>query len=477
MDEPPRGQASRVRRRAVIGAAVAAALGAGGWGVWRARRASRQSHAEALAADVYRAIGEGHFGAALGLAKEAREASPGSTPAALAWLHAAGLVLIEGDPDPALGVEAVSDARKLGARGTDLAFITLAAAVTMKNDRFAERLLEQHEKQGVAADIFYHYAAGAALDLACDPRAEERFFLAASGWEGPGALPRVRRARSLVFAARYTEATAELARIAGESPEKTVMTQVVRALEAPEQKRDWVDPFALTDLPRSVRPLAQALTLSPENDQSGIDAALSDVDTPLVAVACADIARLAGDLVAAEKALVVAHEMRPELSVANTKLVEIRLLRGDLSGASSAAAACGETEPLLLVACVSAYEAKKPKELAQTTEDGRSDKGEPWSLADAAQTLLEKGRAGDLAALRKAVKERQVWADILLFDAALAEGDLATARELAARWSDDLPAHAARKKALEERGKAEAPGPAPHSPPGPTKPPDPNKKP
>lgn len=449
-----------LRRRAALALGASILLGGGGFGLWRVRRASRRDEAEHLADEAYRALAEGNFAAALGLGKEAREKAPGSTRAALCWLHAAGLRMIEGDPDPALGVEAVNDARKLGARGVDLAFITLAAAVTMKNDRFAERLLEQHQKQGVEPDIFYHYAAGAALDLLCDARAEERFLLAASGW-GDAPMPRVRRARSLTFAGRYDDAARELERITADRPDKQLMGQVVLALRSPTEKRAFVDPFALTDLPRSIRPLAQALTVSPDNEQAGIEASLSDLDSPLLAVTCADIVRLAGDLVAAEKALVAAHEMRPELPIANAKLVEVRLLRGDLVGASEAATACGEPEALALVACVSAYESKKAKELAQAAEDARTNTAMGWALAPAAQALLEKGRAADLEELRKAVREQQVWADLVLFDAALAEGDLATAKDLAAKWSDDLAPHSARKKALKERTEADGSGKKP----------------
>lgn len=449
----------RLRRRALLALGASVLLGGGGYGVWRARRASRRADAEHLAEEAYRALAEGNFAAALGLGNEAREKAPGSTRAALAWLHAAGMRLIEGDPDPALGVLAVNDARKLGARGVDLAFITLAAAVTMKNDRFAERLLEQHQKQAVQPDIFYHYAAGAALDLLCDARAEERFLLAASGW-ADAPMPRVRRARSLTFAGRYVDAARELERIAGERADKRLMGQVVLALQSPSEKRGFVDPFALTDLPRSIRPLAQALTVSPDNDQAGIEASLSDLDSPLLAVTCAEIVRLAGDLVAAEKALVAAHEMRPELAVANAKLVEVRLLRGDLVGASEAASSGGEPDALALVACVSAYESKKAKELSQAAEDARSGSG-GWQLASAAQVLLEKGRAADLEELRKAAREQQVWADLVLFDAALAEGDLTTAKDLAAKWSDDLAPHSARKKALKERIEASGSGKKP----------------
>jgi len=429
------------------------AVGGGATGLLRSRsRVADTARGTALAQQAYAALRTGATRQAVKLSTEARQLAPDDRQVAQAWLHSVGLDLLEGDQgdDPARrAVGFIDETRRLGAKGLDIAFALLVSAVTIKNDRLARRLLEQHEEQAIETDAFYELAAGAALDLDCDAVAEERFRRSGERWVD-AALPKLRRARSLAFAGRYAEASEELEKTPGGPPAK-LLGNVIKALETPRATHAYVDPFAITDLPRSLRPLAQALTVSAGNDQAGLDAALSDIDCPLVAIACSDIAAGASDFASAERALEVALEMRSELALASERLVRLRIRRGNLERAGEAARASGDTASLALVVAINAYEDGRAELLKQSIEDAGASHG--WSLASTAQRMLGDGPKPTVEELSPLVAQGEPWADVLLFDVLLADGKIEEARKLVTTWSDASPARDKRRTRLSEREK------------------------
>ncbi len=436
-----------------LGATLALAA-VGGAGAVLLRRRSRETEAAegaALAEEAYSALRTGNTAGALKLAAQARKLAPDSRAAAQAWLHATGLDLLEGDGGDGAAHRAIGfldETRVLGAKGLDLGFAVLVSAVVLKNDKLARRVLEQHEADALETDAFYELAAGAALDLDCDPVAEERFRRSAARWVD-ALLPRLRRARSLAFAGRYAEAGEELENVAG--PAAKVMTDVIAALEKPRATHAYVDPFAITDLPRSLRPLAQALTVSADNAQSGLDAAMSDIDCPLVALACSDIAAGALDFASAERAAQAALDMRSELSAASERIVRVRLRRGDLEQAIEAAKSSGDANALSLVAAIDAYEQGRADLLKQAVEDAGAGRG--WTLAGAARGLLDGTTKPTLEELAMSLQTGEPWADVVAVDVAIDAGRLDDAKKITQGWADSSPPRDKRKKRLSEREK------------------------
>ena len=243
--------------------------------------------------------------------------------------------------------------------------------------------VEQHEADALETDAFYELVAGAALDLDCDPSPKS----ASAKRRALGGRGAAAAASSAIAGVRqrYVEAREELERLDG--PAAKVMSDVVTALEKPRAVHAYVDPFAITDLPRSLRPLAQALTVSADNAQSGLDAALSDIDCPLVALACSDIAAGALDFTSAERAAQAALDMRSELGAASDRIVRLRLRRGDLAQASEAAKSSGAPSSIALVAGIDAYEQRRADLLKQAVDDAGAGRG--WSLTWLGQQQLD----------------------------------------------------------------------------------------
>jgi hypothetical protein len=217
-------------------------------------------------------------------------------------------------------------------RGPLLGQALLASAVRGKNDRLAVRLLVQHADQGLRGDPSYELVAGAALELACDDGAAARFESVLASTPA-SVLARLRLARARIFASRLDEASTVAAALPRERAERAILLEVVARLRRYEgaadapSPRHVVDPFGLTDLPRSIRPLAQALTVHEANAGSGIEAALDDLDTPLAALLVARLAVVAGDGESAQLAIDAGVRLRAELAVPDELARRIARLR------------------------------------------------------------------------------------------------------------------------------------------------------
>lgn len=444
------------RRRILVRLGVAGALVVGGGAVAAAfftRRSREDAIAEAkrLVQESYAALRAGNIAVAADHASKARALDEESQEAKVAWVHTTGMSLMEADGDGARAVGFVSEVRRLGLRGTHHAFANLAAAVAMKNDRFARRLVDQHKEQNVPGDAFYDFAAGAALDLDCDPAlAEAAFSRSASQWQD-AVLPRLRRVRSLLFDERFEEARVALSEVRGADAAAVVLAAALGRLKGDASVQAHVDPATVVDLPRSVRPLAQALLLGGDDAAFGIDAALGDIDSALVATTCAQIALVAGDLQAAHAAAEAAQRFRPELTRATVMLVRVKLLRGDLAGAKQAADHSGEAEPLSIVHAIGAYEERRTEDLVKIDEEAKSTGLRGWALLPSALGLLGVGKMPTEPELQAAIDAREPWADVLLVDLALAASDVPRAKRVMDRWSDVTEPRTRRRKRVADR--------------------------
>jgi hypothetical protein len=424
------------RRALLVGGAALLVVGATGAGflVDRKDRQAARARAQDLASQAYGALRQGDLRRAVALANDARASDPNGREAAEAWLHASGLYLVDGDGTAADGVALLEKARLLGAKGTLIAFAALTASIATKNDKLATSLLEEQSKRGVASDAYYELAAGAVLDLACDPAAAERYAASADAW-ADAILPRVRRARSFLLDGKLAAAKDALASLPQGRAEVLVLGAVIKRLEAPRGKPAYVDPFAATDLPRSVRALAQALTVGAETETAGLDVALDDADTPMVAVLCGRVALSAGDLEGAAHAAASALKMRPELGEATRLAVTLALGRGDLEQAEKLAEDGSDAESKHLVRAIRAYEDRKPELVREEAMSAFDEGASAWSLASAARGLEGDGPMPTPAELEAALARGEPWAAELRVDALLAANDLEGARKLSSAWA------------------------------------------
>lgn len=304
-----------VSRRLMLAGGLCAALATGA-GVWeRRQRAALVEQARRSLERCRESLGEARLSDARRLAGEALEAS--EDPATLSgYVDAEALWLVDGDGGAADGVALVERARLGGLRGRALATALLSAAVSTRNDRHALALYEQHERQGIEGDGVFELVAGAALELACDPRADALYEASIERWPG-AVLPRLRRARSAIAEGQLERAREVLRPLADASEGRRVLEAVASSLGAsPGEPRGTFAPADAAALPRSVRPLAAALSLGDAAAALGVEAALDDADGPRAMVLLARVARARGDLDSAERAVRAAMRARPELASA-----------------------------------------------------------------------------------------------------------------------------------------------------------------
>lgn len=437
----------------IVGGGVALLGLAGTTATVRSCQTKRDAgEAASLVERSYAALAAGRFAEAVGFATRARKLDEKSNEAIRAWIRATGLDLIEGRPDARRAVGFVSEVRALGIRQTDFAFTNVAAAIAMRNDRYAKRLLEQHAVHEIPSDEFYDYAAGAALDLGAEPSsAAARFGNCSSVWQGAW-FPRLRRARSLLLDERLEDARRELDALEGASAAANALGEILLRVTTSKAAPPAFELEAVEALPRCLHLLAFASSLrSGAGAATGMSQALPEADSPLLAPMCARLAIVSGDLRSAETAAISARQMRPESPLAGSLLTETRLLRGDLEGAEEAAEASGEAELLLLIAAIRAYEDRRPDALAKVAEDVADAGAKPWALLKEAQSALGSGSRPSKRELAKALTAHEPWADVLSVDAALETGDWAAAEKVTASWSDVSEARERRLKRLLER--------------------------
>jgi hypothetical protein len=435
------------RRRLLIGLGAAAAFGAAGAGL-TAYNKRQLELSEASAAAAAKESGEhllaGRFHAAVESAARALSLAPTSKDALSAWVRAEGLFLMEVTPDANRATAFIYKTWKLGARGPLLAFATLSHAVAVGNDRYAGNLLDQHRKLDVAEDPLHDYAAGAALDLLCSAEAEARFLRCSKAWPG-SPLPTLRRARSLLFHGRLEECAEELAKMSG--PSAGVLESARKRLASRSIEPLQLSADTISDLPRALRAIAYTLSIS-EQTQIPVDVMLGDVDCAIAAAFCGELAAAAQDLSTAQIALEKACSLRSELASAHTQLIRVRLLRGDLEGARVAANQIQDREEQQRVEAISAYESADLaalKKLQQEHESSADSAPFIWPLLNTAIALLERAKPVQLAELEQAVKAGVSWADMLLFDAALAVRDLDHLDRVVRNWTEMSPARAKRQ--------------------------------
>lgn len=301
-----------VSRRLILAGGMSAAL-LGGAGAWRHRsRRLAAERAHALLEGCRVALAHAELSAARKLAREALEGS--DDPATLSsYIDAEALWLVDGDGGVADGVALVERARFGGQRGRALATALLAAAVSTRNDRHALALYEQYERQGLQGAGVFELVAGAALELACDPRADALYEASIERWPS-AVLPRLRRARSAIVEGQLERAREVLGSLPTAHDGRRVLEAVTSVLgAAPGDARGRLTPADAVALPRSIRPLAVALSLGDASTAMGIEAALDDADGPRALLLVARLARASGDLDSAERAAQAALRARPEL--------------------------------------------------------------------------------------------------------------------------------------------------------------------
>ncbi len=467
--------AARARRRvwlkAALGVAVLSALGGGATEIYLARkRASDRASGAAEAAEAEEALLRGDLRVARKRAEEARALAPESHEVAMTFVRALAFDVLDGDGGKDAGVALLAEARRLGARGSDLAFASLAAAVGVKNDRLVDKILAEHAEASLPPSFAHTFAVGAGLDLTCGDGAAPRYAEAEELSKGKSLLASVRRARALLFEAKVDEARAVVAKLPKDRREAQVLAALADrvALLAgsapPGAKPAWVDPAWVTELPRSLRTLATAMALTdpnaPAGQSAGLDAALDDVDSPLAALLAGRIALLGGDRVSAEAAAAAALRMREELVSAKVFAARLALVDGDLARAKALAGEGPDKEMVLTVQAIEAYERGDVGRIREIDAESTASPDveapgvhapERWFGLGAAEALLSGGPPPKPDVLDAAIAKGEPWAELLAVDAALASHDVERAKKIALGWAERPPTDAKklRKKRIE----------------------------
>lgn len=464
---------ARARRRTMlkalgIGAAVVAAGTAGTVVFLQVQKSNDKKRAGARAKDAEAELLRGNVRAAKKIAEEARGLDRMNFDAWLAFIHANGMDLIDGDGGAEASVALMADARNSGGKGATLEFVSLAGAIGIKNDVHAEKLLRQPHAEPVDGDGFYAYAAGAAYDLVCDD--------ASIGWYTqalelrPGCvLSRIRLARAYVLVGAYDDARTVIDGLPSESFERLVLGTLVTRVESIEKSKGasvlrgaQVDRARLGDLPRSLRTLGTALALEdpdqPWGQSAGLDAALDDADTPMIAILAGKIALADGDRVSARAAASAALRMHEDLAEARVFGARMALVDGDWKRADELAGAGPDRSMIAILKTIQAYEAGDRAGFERVRADD-PDALVGWPLDESIKALLDaKAPADD--ALDTLAKRGEPWADLLAIDAALLRGEKDKAKKLVQQWMGALtPAQQRRKDRV--GGVLPPPAPAP----------------
>lgn len=468
---------ARVRRRSMlralgIAAAVVAAGTAGTLVYLQVEAAADRKRAGVRARDAEAELLRGNIRAAKKIAEEARALDRLNHDAWLAFVHASATDLIDGDGGPEASVALISDARNTGGKGATLEFVALAGAIGIKNDVLAEKLLKQPHAEPVDSDGFYAYAAGAAFDLVCDD-ASIGWYEQALALRPACVLTRIRLARANVLAGAFPEARAALEGLPSGSFERLVLDALVTRVESiassPSGKvarGAQVDRAKLGDLPKSLRTLATALALEdpdqPWGQSAGIDAALDDADTPMVAILAGRIALADGDRVSARAAATAAMSMHEDLADARIFAARVALVDGDLKRAEELGRTGPDRNLIAILRCIGAYEENDRVAFDKAASDEPDGVGK-WPLGSAATTILD-GKSPDAATLDALTKRSEPWADLFAIDAALLRGDKDKAAKMVQQWTGTLtPAQKKRKDRV--AGVLPLPSPAPAAPP------------
>ncbi len=434
--------------------------GIGGWQYAKKVKAARAERALALTKEVDRMLeggGVAELKATDQKLSEAFDLDSRSQRAARLWLENRVLRALWLDEESRGIDSAVYRGRETGLPEKDLAFGRMAAFLVEGDLAGAAAQLPKWDNFA-GHDAMYQLAAGAVLERAGDLRAIERYEAARS------LDPKLVAADILVARLallelgkdRATPAISALQAKVGDAPSVRALKALAwvvdpaRSEEPPADAKLSAEDGAKLPAPLScVPPMLEAAHYVRTGDHDkfakALDAAIRSADSPALAADLGFLAIEAGDETLARKAALRAVSFAALYPKARTLAARVALLGGRIDEAQKAVEQLDPTSAdVAVVRAVAAYESLEPSDIdAALKVLGAAQSSRTFAALAAGSGVLLGTKyppAADVPSLRD---PSVPWGEIVVVDAALDQGDLATAESvLASRTGDALrPVH------------------------------------
>jgi tetratricopeptide (TPR) repeat protein len=431
--------------------------------LYRDRRAKDHIAAVAVLATVESQLSAGKVESLPDIEKEmtsALQLESRSTRAALDWARDRALSgLVKGGED--VGFEdSMTRAKDLGVAEDQYAFARVASFLYQGDTAGAAGVMAKWDGPA-GGDAWYQLMAGATLDRAGDARARDRY--AAAVKIAPSLFPaQVALARATaiegdpVEAARLAKGVRALApdRAEGVALVALAWSRDPRREETPAPpevddvgKRGDELPLGLKSVPHAIAALRAIDKHAGEDARAELQKGLAVADSPGVAVWIGSIALGLGDEALPRKAALAALQMSAAYAPARSLAARIALLGGRLDEALKATEDLDASSPdAAVVRAAVAYERVDADGIARALEALPPEARKLpvlGSLALGPDQLSGKTHLDPVKVLALAASDAP-WSDLVAMDAALDDGDLATADKIAVPWGKDAESQALR---------------------------------
>ncbi len=430
---------------------------------YRDRRAKDHLAAEAILSTVDAQLAAGKLDTLPDLEKELGKAfalDSRSARAALAWAKDRALVgLLKGGED--VGFEdSMTRAKDVGVADEKYAFARVASFLYQGDTAGAAGVMSRWDGPA-GGEAWYQMLAGATLDRAGDGRARDRYATAAK--LAPDLFPaQVALARATAIEGDPAEAIRLAKGVRALAPDRAEGVALVALAWSRDPKREEgpvppeVDevgkrsdelPLGLKAVPHAIAALRALDRRAGDEARTELQRGLAVADSPGVAVWLGSIALPLGDEALARKAALAALQMSAAYSPARSLAARVALLGGRLDEALKATEELDAAAPdVAVVRAASAYERVDAEGVSRALEALPPDARKLPFLAalDLGPQLLSGRVHLDAAKTLVMAAADAPWSDLVAMDAALDDGDLATADKIAATWGKDGESRALR---------------------------------
>jgi len=440
----------------VAGMVLFLAGSAGVYFFYRDKRAKDHVQAEALLTTVEQQLHAGKPSALPDAEKELAQAftlQSRSPRAALDWARERAMVgLLKGGADVAFE-DAMARAKEVGVREEQYAFAHVASFLFQGDTAGAAAALPRWE--GPAGnDPWFQLVAGATLERAGDARARDRYAKAAQ-LDPQLVVARIAQARATAIDGDVQEAMREAKALREAMPDRAEPIALVALAWGRDPRRDDVPPPPEVDqvasreaeLPAGLRFVPHAVAALRALDKHDADTARAEVqkglavaDSPGAAVWLGTIALPLGDEALARKAALAALQLSAVYEPARALAARVALLGGRLDEALKATEDLDATSPdVAVVRAAVAYERVDADGVVRALEALPPDARKLPFLAalDLAPDALAGRLQLDARRLATMASDDAPWSDLLAMDAALDDGNLASADKIAAAWGKE----------------------------------------
>ncbi len=430
---------------------------------YRDRRAKDHVVAEAVLTTVEAQLAAGKLDTLPDIEKgmsRALQLESRSSRAALDWARDRALAgLLKGGDD--VGFEdSMTRAKDLGVPEDKYAFARVASFLYQGDTAGAAGVMAKWDGQA-SGDPWYQVMAGATLDRAGDSRARDRYASAVKA--APDLFPaQVALARTTAIEGDPVEAARLAKGVRTLAPDRAEGVALVALVWSRDPKREEtpappeVDevgkrgdelPLGLKSVPHAIAALRAIDKHAGDEARDELQKGLAVADSPGIAVWIGSIALELGDEGLPRKAALAALQMSAAYAPARSLAARVALLGGRLDEALKATEELDASSPdVAVVRAAVAYERVDVDGMARALEALPPDARRHPVLASLAMgpDLLSGKTHLDGAKMLALGASEAPWSDLVAMDAALDDGDLATADKIAASWGKESESQALR---------------------------------